>query len=147
LRERSRNIVEFNAGWTRALFDGRASLSVVAGGGLENATDDRPDGDSAFFNLSPSLNFTLSEQWGGFVYLWWQNDAYSVERINSDLGDSVSALARRNDDLLEVGGGLTWEFGPGWSLNPEIIWVRDYSNVLFVNYSFTELHLTLRKDF
>lgn len=147
LRERSRNIVEFTGGWTRALFDGKASFSLDVGGGLEVATDDRPDGDSAFFNVSPSVNFSLSEHVGGFAYLWWQNDAYSVDRINSDLADSVPGLARRNDDLLEIGGGLTWEFGRGWSLNPEIVWIRDYSNVLFVNYSSTELHLTLRKDF
>lgn len=147
LRERTRDIVAFNAGWKRALFDGGASLSVEASGGLENATSGRPDGDSAFFNVSPSVNFTISEKWGGFIYLWWQNDAYSVERINSDIADSVPALARRNDDLVEIGGGLTWELGPGWSLNPEIVWIRDYSNILFVNYSSTELHLTLRKDF
>lgn len=147
LRERSRNIVEFTGGWTHALFDGRASFNLAAGAGLEVATDDRPDGDSAFVNVSPSFNFTIAEHWGGYAYLWWQNDAYSVDRLNSDLGDSTAALARRNDDLLEIGGGLTWEFGRNWSLNPEIVYIRDYSNVLFVNYSSTELHLTFRKDF
>lgn len=147
LRERSRNIVEFTGGWSHALFDGKASFNLVAGGGLEVASDDRPDGDSLFVNVSPTLSFTLGDQWGGFVYLWWQNDAYSTERLNSDAADTVAALASRNDDLLEIGGGLTWELGRNWSLNPEIVWVRDYSNVLFANYSSTELHLTLRKDF
>jgi hypothetical protein len=49
--------------------------------------------------------------------------------------------------LWEVGGGLTWEFGRGWSLNPEILYIEDKSNILALNYSSTELHLTLRKDF
>ena len=147
LRERSRNIVEFSGGWNRALFGGKANFSLTAGGGLEVATDDRPDGDSMFVTVSPFLSFNLSEHWGGFVYLWWQNDAYSVERLNTDLADATAGVASRNDDLLEIGGGLTWELGRAWSLNPEITWVRDFSNVTFVNYSSTELHLTLRKDF
>lgn len=147
LRERSRNIVEFSGGWNRSLFGGKANFNLSAGGGLEVATDDRPDGDSMFVTVSPFLSFNLSDHWGGFVYLWWQNDAYSAERLNSDLADEVPALASRNDDLLEIGGGLTWELGRSWSLNPEIVWIRDFSNVVFVNYSSTELHLTLRKDF
>lgn len=147
LRQRSRNIVEFTGGWTRALFDGKASFSLAAGGGLEKSTDDRPDGDSAFVNLSPNLSFTLNERWSGYVFGWWQNDAYNVERINSDIGDSAASIGRRNDNLWEVGGGLSWEFGSGWSLNPEILWTRDESNVVAANYSATELHLTVRKDF
>lgn len=147
LRERSRNIVEFSGGWNRSLFGGKANFSLTAGGGLEVATDDRPDGDSMFVTVSPFLSFNLSDHWGGFVYLWWQNDAYSVERLNTDLADATAGLASRTDDLLEIGGGLTWELGRAWSLNPEIVWIRDFSNVTFVNYSSTELHLTLRKDF
>jgi hypothetical protein len=147
LRERSRNIVEFSGGWNRTLFGGKANFSLTAGGGLEVATDDRPDGDSMFVTVSPFLSFNLSDHWGGFVYLWWQNDAYSVERLNTDLADQAAGVASRTDDLLEIGGGLTWELGRAWSLNPEIVWVRDFSNVTFINYSSTELHLTLRKDF
>jgi hypothetical protein len=146
LRERSRNIVQFTGGWTHALFDGKASFGIVAGGGLEVATDDRPDGDSAFVTASPSINFTLSDSVGGYAFLWWQNDAYNIERTNAD-DINGAAIGRRNDDLVEVGAGLAWEFGRGWSLNPEVLWIRDFSNVIAVNYSSTELHLTLRKDF
>ena len=77
----------------------------------------------------------------------WQSDRYNVERTNSEGADDVRGITTRNDDLWEVGGGLTWEFGRGWSLNPEILYTEDKSNILAVNYSSTELHLTLRKDF
>jgi hypothetical protein len=147
LRERSRNIVEFSGGWRRALFDGKASLDIVVGGGLERATDDRPDGDSAFYNVSPTFNFALGDHIGGYAFLWWQNDAYNVEVINTVDADYVKVTGSRNDDLVEVGGGLAWAFAHGWSVNPEVLWIRDFSNVLAVNYSSTELHLTLRRDF
>jgi hypothetical protein len=147
LRPRSRNIVEFTGSWTHVLFGGNASFVFDVGGGLENATDDRPDGDTAFVHMSPSFNFTLSERWSGFVFVFWQNDAYSLERVNSDTADLVPVGLRRNDDLWEVGGGLTFEFGRDWSLNPEFLWLRDDSNILNVNYSSTELWVTLRKDF
>jgi hypothetical protein len=80
LRSRSRNIAEFTANWNRSLNDGKASFSLDAFGGWENATNDRPDGDSNFYGLSPTYNFTINEQWGGYVFAWWQNDRYNSER-------------------------------------------------------------------
>lgn len=147
LRSRSRNIAEFDVNWTRSLMDGKASFSLDAFGGWENATQNRLDGDSNFYGLSPTYNFTLNEQWGGYVFFWWQNDRYNSERYSSEPPDDIVALGTRNDDLYELGGGLTWEFGEGWSLNPEILYIEDNSNILSVNYSSTEIWLTLRNDF
>lgn len=80
--------------------------------------------------------------------VWWQNDAYNVERFdNTPGGDLMFANPVRNDDLVEVGGGLTYELGNLWSINADILCIRDYSNLVFLDYSSTEAHLTLRKDF
>lgn len=147
LRERSRNIAELTAGWTHALLDGTASFSLVIHGGREFATDDRPDGDSNFIGLSPSLNFTLTETLGGFVFGWWQHDRYNIEQLDVDAADNVLGIGEREDDLYEAGGGLTWEFAPSWSLNPEILYIRDDSNILANEYSSTEVWITVRKDF
>jgi len=147
LRERTRNIAELTGGWTRSLMDGKASFSLDGSFGREYATENRPDGDSNFYGLSPSFDFTINDQWGGHLFVWWQNDRYNIERITSDSADQIVGITTRNDDLYEVGGGLTWEFGQGWSLNPEILYIEDSSNILSVNYSSTELWLTLRYDF
>jgi tetratricopeptide (TPR) repeat protein len=147
LKARSRNIAELTGGWTTSLLEGKASFTLAASGGREFATDDRPDGDSNFFGLSPSLNFTLTDTLGAFVFGWWQHDRYNIERINVDAADNILGIGKRNDNLYEVGGGLTWEFAKGWSLNPEILYIRDQSNILAVNYSSTEIWITLRKDF
>ncbi len=147
LRERSRNIAELTAGWTHALLDGTASVNLVAHGGREFATDDRPDGDSNFIGLSPSLNFTITETLGGFIFGWWQHDRYNIEQLNVDAADNILGVSDREDDLYEAGGGLTWQFAKSWSLNPEILYIRDDSNILANNYSSTETWITIRKDF
>jgi len=145
LRERTRNIVEFTGSWTRSLLDGKASFTLAGQTGREYNTE-RADGDANFFGLSPSVGFTVTENLGGFAFVWWQNDRYNVERLGSP-GDSLVGIGTRNDNLYEVGGGLTWRFMPTWSLNPEILYVRDQSNILAQNYSSTEIWVTLRKDF
>jgi tetratricopeptide (TPR) repeat protein len=147
LRDRSRNIAELTGSWTHALLDGKASFILAAFGGREFATNDRPDGDNNFFGLSPTLNFTLTDKLGGFVFGWWQNDRYNIERLNVGPADKILGITARNDNLYEAGGGLTWQFAPSWSLNPEILYILDQSNILAVNYSSTEIWITLRKDF
>jgi len=42
---------------------------------------------------------------------------------------------------------LTREFARGWTFNPEILYIRDQSDILAVNYRSTEIWITLRKDF
>lgn len=147
LRSRSRNITELTGNWNRSLLDGKASFSLDAFGGWENATQNRLDGNSSFYGLSPTYNFTLNDQWGGYVFFWWQNDRYNSERYSSEPPDDVVAIDTRKDDLYELGAGLTWEFGEGWSLNPEILYIEDNSNILAVNYASTEIWMTLRYDF
>jgi tetratricopeptide (TPR) repeat protein len=147
LRTQSSNIGELAAGWTRSLAEGRASVSLVANGGYEWATQERSDGDSAFFGLTGTLNVTLAQRVGAFVFAQWQQDSFNAKRINyapdfTSLGD-----ARRSDNIYEIGAGVSWAFAPGWSLNPELIWTRDQSNILIVNYSATEVFVYLRKDF
>ncbi len=145
LRERTRNIVEATGSWTRSLLDGKASFTLAGQAGREFNTE-RTDGDANFFGLSPSLNFSITENLGGFAMFWWQNDRYNIERLGAP-GDRLVGIGTRNDNLYEVGGGLTWQFAPKWSLNPEILYIRDRSNILANNYSSTEIWITLRRDF
>jgi len=145
LRERTRNIAEVTGSWTHSLLDGKASFTLAGQAGREFNTQ-RSDGDANFFGLSPSLSFSITDKLGGFVFAWWQNDRYNVERLGAE-GDRLLGIGTRNDNLYEVGGGLTWQFLPNWSLNPEILYIRDQSNILAVNYSSTEIWITLRWDF
>ena len=145
LRERTRNIVEATGGWTHSFLDGKASFSLDGQVGREFNTQ-RSDGDANFFGLSPSVNFSITENLGGFAFAWWQNDRYNIERLGAP-GDNLVGIGTRNDNLYEVGGGLTWQFAPNLSLNPEILYIRDTSNILAAEYSSTEIWITLRWDF
>jgi hypothetical protein len=67
--------------------------------------------------------------------------------INVAPDGNVLGVETRHDNLYEVGGGLSWEFAPSWSINPEVLYIYDDSNILGVNYSSTEWWVTLRGDF
>ena len=146
LRERKRDIVEASALWTHAIADGRASFSLEVRGGLEFAAGGRPDGNSHFIGASPAINVTISNTIGAFGWGWWQHDRYAVERFGSDTGDAI-AIGPRNDHLYELGAGIAWGFAPGWEISPGVLYIRDRSNIVGVNYSSTELTLSLRRDF
>jgi tetratricopeptide (TPR) repeat protein len=147
LRERSRTRSTVNAGWVRSLADGKASFSLRGWGGYNYATS-RPDGDSAVYGATATLDYTFSERLGGFVFGWWEHDNFNTDRIHfhPDALDQ-SVILRRNDNLYEVGGGLVWEFARNWTLRPEILWIRDQSNAIAFNYSATEVWLNVRYGF
>ena len=48
-------------------------------------------------------------------------------------------------DIYELGGGLTYAFAPGWSLRPEVLYIRDEGNTEFSDYSATEVWINVRK--
>ena len=56
-------------------------------------------------------------------------------------------ILRRKDNLYEGGVGLVWSFAPTWSLRPEVLYIRDQSNVVGFNYSSTEAWINVRKAF
>ncbi|HMN76373.1 MAG TPA: tetratricopeptide repeat protein [Burkholderiaceae bacterium] len=146
-RARTRDIFEFNPSWSVALFDGKGGFSLTGALGHENALQGRADGDANFFGLSPSFSYTFTDTLGGFVFFWWQQERFGTARANLDPDGNQISFGKRRDNLYEVGGGLTWEFAPTWTLNPEVLYIRDESNFLSPNYSSTEIWITLRKDF
>lgn len=147
LRYRSRNIVELTGGWHQALFGGAANIGVDGAIGREIAVAGRPDGDSNVFTVAPTLDFTISKSVGGHVFGWWQRGRFNLERTNAIDGDRIGPATLRSDTLWEAGGGLSWAFAKGWSANADILYIRDESNIISLNYRSTETHLTLRKDF
>jgi len=80
------------------------------------------------------------------VTFLWQHYRFGVQRADLGPGGEVLGMVTRYDNLYEAGAGLTWEFARGWSVNPEVLFIRDQSNVLVVNYSSTEFWVTLRWD-
>lgn len=147
LRERSRTLADVNVSWTRALFGGAGSLTLMGHAGYQYATS-RPDGDSPVAGLQATLDYTFSERLGGYLFGMWERNRFNTDRIHyhPDALDEGFIL-RRRDNLYEAEAGLIWEFAPTWTLRPRILYIRDESNAVAFNYSSTELWFTVRKDF
>jgi len=116
-------------------------------GGHEWATNDRPDGDKSFYGANIAFSMDLNERVGFFLFGWWEHNAFDEDRAVLDENHETLTLYTRSDDLYELSGGLTWEFARGWSLRPEVVYLRDDSNTVWGNYSSTEVWTTVRKSF
>jgi hypothetical protein len=51
------------------------------------------------------------------------------------------------DTLYDMVAGLSWSFTPGWSLRPQLVYLKNKSNVSLFEYDRTDLSLNLRVDF
>lgn len=146
-RELTRNIAEANLSWTQALLAGKASLGVIGRVGREFALADKPDGNSNLFMIESELNVALTGTLGFNLVGIWQNNRFTAERIIGREADNGPGPGGRNDNLFEFGGGLAWNFAPGWELNPGFLHLRDVSSRKDANYRATEVYLLLRRDF
>jgi tetratricopeptide (TPR) repeat protein len=147
LRERSRTLADISVSWTRALFGGAGSLTLMGHGGYQYATS-RPDGDAPVAGVQASIDYAFSELLGGYLLGMWERNRFNADAIHyhPDALDEAFVL-RRRDNLYEVEAGLVWELAPTWTLRPRILYIRDESNAMAFNYSATEAWLTVRKDF
>jgi hypothetical protein len=147
LRERSRTLADVGVSWVRSLFEGRGSFSARGHAGYQFATS-RDDGESAVYGVTLSLDYTFTDRLSGFAFAWWERDRFNTDRIHyhpDALDEGV--ILRRNDNLYEFGGGLVYQLARGWTLRPEILYIRDESNAVAFNYSSTEAWINLRKNF
>ncbi|MDR0181888.1 tetratricopeptide repeat protein [Lysobacter arvi] len=147
LRDRSRTTTLGSVGWSHSFNEGAATFGVTAHAGRNTATS-RPDGDSDVFGATANLDWTFSDSLDAFVFLWWERDDFSADdvRFHPDERDDAATFSRE-DNLYEGGAGLVWSFAQGWSLRPELVYIRDQSNVVALNYSSTEVWLNVRTDF
>ena len=100
----------------------------------------RPSGASTARSTTPSAITSTAFFWWSYV-----NEAYDDER--PDFTTDEDLLAVRNDDLWNFGGGLVWDFSPGWSLRPTVEYNWEDSSIDALAYSSTELWVTVRKSF
>ena len=147
LRNRSRTTTTGSVGWSHSFNDGGANFGITAHAGRNTATS-RIDGDSDVFGATANLDWTFGDTLDAFVFVWWERDDFSADdvRFHPDERD-VAATFSREDNLYEGGLGLVWAFADTWTLRPELLYIRDQSNVVAFNYSSTEVWLNVRKDF
>jgi hypothetical protein len=143
-RDRSRDIAQIWLGWTRALMDGKASVTLTVNGGREWATHDREGGDQTLYGAQIDWGMDFNERLGAFLFAFWEHNGYHDDVAE---GDELDRTLRPELDSYELGGGLTYAFAPGWSLRPEVLYLRDEGNTQFSDYSSTEIWMMVRRSF
>lgn len=119
--------------------DGRGAFGLTVLGGYEDATRDRVDGDKRFAGFRLTLQNAFSDQVGGFLLAGAQRGYYSQN--NPIFG------FKRRDSLYDVTAGVTWSFAPGWSLRPQVVYIKNDSNMALYEYDRTDVSVNLRVDF
>lgn len=148
-REVSRTTALVSAGWVRSFMEGRGNFSLTGHAGRNYATS-HGDGDSNVYGATAALDYTVSKTLSTGGYLWWEHGCHSVGIRGCSSGSPAAGgdgVASDSLHLYEVGAYLVWEFVPTWTLRPELIWLRDRSNSIPLNYSSTEVWINVRKAF
>jgi hypothetical protein len=145
LRARSRTTADVNMGWTHVLSD-EATFSMTGHGGRNYATS-RPAGDSTIYGLTIDLDYAFSDDLGWYIFGWWEHDNFNTDAYHVHPDEDDDVILRREDNLYEFGTSLVWSFGDGWTFRPELLYIRDESNVDDFNYSSTEYWINVRKAF
>jgi len=147
LDERNRTNADVGVTWTRAEQDGRGSLSVNVMVGYEWRRDSAPDGDATLYGGSVDWSKDLNDTASVFLFGWYEHNGFHDDRVLFDETEAPVGAKTRADDLFEFGGGLIYRLVDGWTLRPEILYIRDESNALWGNYSSTEAWVAVRRAF
>ena len=115
---------------------GAAGLTLLAG--AENETSGRVDGDKPFVGMRVMLQRAFADTVGGFLLAGAQYGEYA--EVNPLFG------AKREDTLYDVTLGLSWGFAKGWTLRPQVLYMKNRSNLPLFEYDRTDVSLNLRLD-
>ena len=114
-------------------------LDVVAFGGDERTTQDRPDlardllGATAVINVSPSPQWALTA---------------AVSYVRSDYDGAIPIIdVTRHDNNLAVDAGVAYFFTRNWSAKLEYQYMRNNSNIELYEYARNVVALKVRYDY
>lgn len=129
----------FGGGWTRLFADGRSSFSLNLYGGHENAANFRADGDKDIRGLRVGGNYSLREDLDLFGSAGGQRGDYKQQ--------NATFLTTREDKLRDAVAGLNWRFTNDWSLRPQVLYIRNNSNIAIYAYKRWDYSATVRYEF
>jgi tetratricopeptide (TPR) repeat protein len=131
--------LQSTVGWLGVVNDGRGAIGIAGLGGVERARGGRLDGDKPYVGVRLTLQNSFTERLGAFFLGGAQRGKY--KDLNILFGD------KRKDTLYDLVAGVTWTFAPGWSLRPQVVYLKNDSNLALFDYERTDVSLNVRKDF
>ena len=127
------------AGWLRLFADGRSAFSVTGFLGRERDLNGRADGNKAIEGARVGGQLNLREDIDLFASAGAQRGKYDRE--------NVAFKALRLDKQADAVAGLIWRVSEGWSLRPQVLYIRNSSNIPIYSYERTDYSITVRRDF
>jgi tetratricopeptide (TPR) repeat protein len=138
LKINSYDLFQGSFGWLHGSADGRGAAGATLLAGMENELNGRVDGDKPFVGIRLTLQRALTNYVGGFLLAGAQYGEYS--EVNPLFG------AKREDTLYDVTLGVSWAVAKGWSLRPQVLYMKNRSNLPLFEYDRTDVSLNLRLD-
>ena len=126
-------------GMIRLFHEGRSALAGTLLGGKENDIHGRADGDKDILGLRFGGNLNVLESLDVFASVGGQRGDYARENL--------AFQVTREDEQIDAVVGLVWRLSRNWSLRPQVLYVRNDSNIQIYSYKRTDASLTLRYDF
>lgn len=139
LKENDYDLFQGTVGWLRVVNDGKGALGISLLGGYEKARGSRLDGDKPYIGARLTLQNSFTDRIGAFFLGGAQRGKY--KDFNIAFGDE------RTDTLYDAIAGMSWTFAPGWSLRPQVAYIKNDSNLAIFEYEKTDVSINLRKDF
>ncbi len=138
LKINSYDLYQGSFGWLHGAADGRGAAGVTLLAGTEDELNGRVDGNKPFVGMRLTLQRTLANSVGAFLLAGGTYGKYS--EINPLFG------VRREETLYDLTLGVSWGFAKGWSLRPQVLYMKNNSNLPLFEYDRTDVSLNLRLD-
>ena len=138
LQINSYDLYQGTIGWLHASADGRGAAGLTLLAGKERETAGRVDGDRPFLGVRVSLQRSFAGTVGAFLQAGAQRGEY--ELVNPLFG------TKRDETLYDLSAGATWVFAKGWSLRPQVQYLKNKSNLPLFGFERTDVSLNLRWD-
>lgn len=129
---------QVSIGWLHGAADGRGAAGLTLTGGIESEISGRVEGDKPFVGARLTLQRTLGDTVGAFFVAGAQRGKYA--EINPLFGIT------RDDTFYDLTLGVSWNFAKGWSLRPQVLYLKNQSNLPLYEYDRTDVSLNLRVD-
>jgi hypothetical protein len=128
-----------SAGWLTSLGDGSAIFSLTGTTGIELAVGGRDDGDKRFYGPRILVQKSFTNTLGGYATAGLTYAKYS--------GTNTLYAIARDESLYDVALGMTWTLSKGFSVRPQITFLKNNSNAELYSYDKVDGSLNVRFDF
>lgn len=126
-------------GYLRLFADGASAITMNAFVGSENAINNRADGNKDTTGLRLGGQYRLRDDLDLFASMGAQIGKYDM--VNT------AFQTQREDKQYDGVVGVTWRWDRDWTVRPQVLRIRNDSNIQINDYKRTEYSVTVRRDF